>query len=404
MTKHTWIFAARFRRNAFGWRSDGPIQRIKEALSEIKQVARADPALGAEGAVTLLEKLSPALEHVDSSSGSLGTAVNRAIEALVPLIAKADVAPKVRQRWLERLWAAIEDDGMSYIESLSAHWGELCASPPVASAWADEFLPAVKHVWSPQAPGYGHFKGTSACLACLHAAGRSDELLALLEQAPRKSWHDRRWGVQALVAQGKPAEAIAYAEASRGLNQPDWEIARACEEILLSLHQHDEAYQRYALEATPGTTYVATFKAIARKYPDKPAADILRDLVASTPGSEGKWFAAAKDAGLFDLAIELVTRSPTDPRTLIRAADDHGTARPGFALACGLAALRWISLGYGHEMTGVEVLSAHAAALRAATQAGVDVQHVKDQVLAMSASPAPAGQFVRAALGYRLAG
>jgi hypothetical protein len=66
--------------------------------------------------------------------------------------------------------------------------------------------------------------------------------------------------------------------------------------------------------------------------------------------------------------------------------------------------LRWISLGYGHEITGVEVLSAHAAALRAAAQSGVDVQHVKDQVLVMSASPAPAGQFIRAALGYRLVG
>jgi len=38
----------------------------------------------AEGSVLLLEKLSPALERVDSSSGSIGNAVNKAIEALVP--------------------------------------------------------------------------------------------------------------------------------------------------------------------------------------------------------------------------------------------------------------------------------------------------------------------------------
>ncbi len=55
---HKWQFAPRFRRHAFGWRSDTPIQRIKEALSEIKQVARKEPLLAAEGAVTLLEKLS----------------------------------------------------------------------------------------------------------------------------------------------------------------------------------------------------------------------------------------------------------------------------------------------------------------------------------------------------------
>ena len=50
-----WQFAAHFRRNAFGWRSDMPILRIKEALSEIKQIARKDAITAANGAVTLLE-------------------------------------------------------------------------------------------------------------------------------------------------------------------------------------------------------------------------------------------------------------------------------------------------------------------------------------------------------------
>ena len=45
----------------------------------------------------LLEKLSPALEQVDSSSGALGAAVNAAIEVLVPLIAKADVDARTRK-------------------------------------------------------------------------------------------------------------------------------------------------------------------------------------------------------------------------------------------------------------------------------------------------------------------
>ena len=79
---YKWQFASRFRRHAFGWRSDTPIQRIKEALAEIKQVARKEPVLAAEGAVTLLEKISPALEQVDSSSGALGSAVNKAIDKL----------------------------------------------------------------------------------------------------------------------------------------------------------------------------------------------------------------------------------------------------------------------------------------------------------------------------------
>ena len=67
--KHKWTFRARFRRNAFGWRSQPAIKRIKEAVSEIKKEARKDPVLGGEGAVLFLEKVAPALEHVDSSSG-----------------------------------------------------------------------------------------------------------------------------------------------------------------------------------------------------------------------------------------------------------------------------------------------------------------------------------------------
>ena len=86
---HKWMFAARFRRHAFGWRSQPAIARIKEAVSEIAQVARHDSVLAAEGGVLFLEKISPALEHVDSSSGAIGSAVNRAIEVLAAIIATA---------------------------------------------------------------------------------------------------------------------------------------------------------------------------------------------------------------------------------------------------------------------------------------------------------------------------
>ena len=144
MNAYKWQFSPRFRRNAFGWKSDAPIQRIKEALTEIKQVARKEPVLAAEGAILLLEKLSPALAQVDSSSGALGSAVNRAIEALTPIIGKPNVEQTVRQRWLERLWQAIQDDGIPYLEYLGDFWGELCATPDIASAWADEFMPVVE--------------------------------------------------------------------------------------------------------------------------------------------------------------------------------------------------------------------------------------------------------------------
>lgn len=402
MTAHKWQFTARFRRHAFGWRSDTPIQRIKEAVSEIKQVARKDPALAAEGAVVLLEKISPALEQVDSSSGALGTAVNRAIDALVPIIAKPNVDRAIRQRWLERLWEAVQDDGIPYIEILGDSWGELCATTELASQWADEFLPLVERVWSPTASGHGFFKGTTACMASLHAAGRHEELLALLGKAPFKWWHDRRWGVKALAAMGRKADAIRYAEESRGLNDPGWQIAQACEAILLSSGMLDEAYNRYAVEANQSTTNLATFRAIAKKYPHKPAEDILRDLVASQPGTEGKWFAAAKDVGLFDLAIDLATRSPTDPRTLARAARDFTVNRPDFSVACGMAALRWISLGHGYEITGSDVLDAYSAVVQAARGAGVEEQQIKAQVRELITGPQANNQFVKTILAHHL--
>lgn len=399
MTAHKWQFTARFRRQAFGWRSDLPIKRIQEAVKEIKQVARKEPVLAAEGAVTLLVKLSPALEQVDSSSGALGSAVNRAIDTLVPIIAKADVDTPLRQRWLDRLWEALQEDDMPYIEILGDHWGDLCATPEVASQWADEFLPVLVSMWSPAAPRHGYFKGTTACLASLYAAGRYQELLALLDMAPFKWWHDRRWGVKALAAMGKKSEAISYAEESRGLNDPGWQIAQACEAILLSSGLADEAYRRYAIEANQATTYLATFRAIARKYPDRPAEQILRDLIASTPGAEGKWFAAAKDAGLFAVAAELATRSPTDPRTLTRAARDYAEKQPDFALAAGLAALHWISQGYGYEITGADVLDAYSAVMQAASTADIAAE-VNTQIGVMCA--APGGEFLRTILGRQL--
>ncbi len=66
---HKWEFKARFRRHAFGWKSQPAITRLKQAVAEIKKAAKKEPVLGAEGAIALIERVSPALEQVDSSSG-----------------------------------------------------------------------------------------------------------------------------------------------------------------------------------------------------------------------------------------------------------------------------------------------------------------------------------------------
>jgi hypothetical protein len=68
---------------------------------------------------------------------------------------------------------------------------------------------------------------------------------------------------------GRKADAVQYAEASRGLNQPDSVIDQACEENLISSGLHEEAYQRYGLSAAVGNSYIARFRAVAKRYSAK---------------------------------------------------------------------------------------------------------------------------------------
>ena len=187
-------------------------------------------------------------------------------------------------------------------------------------------------------------------------------------------WHYRKYGVEALAAMGRRAEAIRYAEEGPSQYDDPAAIARAYEEVLLSSGLVDEAYERHALVANRAGTYLAWFRAVARKYPHKPKAEVLMGLVEHTPGQEGKWFAAAKSAKLFDEAIELASRTPCSPQTLTRAARDFQEKEPGFAIEAGMTALRWLVEGYGYEITGADVLAAYSHTLKAAGHAGLTDQ------------------------------
>lgn len=199
----------------------------------------------------------------------------------MPIIAKAPAEIFLRKKWMERLYDAHADEQIPYIESLGDFWGELCATPELAAEWADRLVGTVEQVWLRRKVEFGFFHGTYMCFSALLHAGRYDQLLALIEKAPHVSWQDRQWGVRALIAQGRKAEALQYAEALHGRNNNPESIAQACEEILLSSGMADEAYQRYAIAANQSTTYLATFRAICKKYPHKMPVDILNDLVVS---------------------------------------------------------------------------------------------------------------------------
>ena len=77
---HRWAFKARFRAHGYGWHGSAlASKRLKEAVREINSVAKSTPVLAAEGGVSLMERLWPALEHIDTSSGALGGAVHRTL-------------------------------------------------------------------------------------------------------------------------------------------------------------------------------------------------------------------------------------------------------------------------------------------------------------------------------------
>jgi len=233
-------------------------------------------------------------------------------------------------------------------------------------------------------------------------AGRHQELLELLELHRYSMWHYRRYGVEALLALGKKAEAIQYAEASRGLNQPDTVIDQACEEILISSGLHEEAYQRYGLSAAVGNSYIGRFRAVAKRYPMKDPSQILADLIATTPGEEGKWFATAKDLKLYDLALDLANRTPCDPKTLTRAARDYLDTEPAFTLGSAMAALRWLSEGWGYEVTSADVVEAYDRAMDAALRLS-SVDEVNNRIRQLVDSKESASmQFVRQSLLRRL--
>jgi hypothetical protein len=396
---HKWEFKARFRRGAFGWRSQPAITRVKQAVAEIKKIARKEPVLAAEGSVTFLERLSPALEKIDSSSGAIGTAVSNAIAELVPLIAGAQVNKKTRDAWLERLFEAHQDDQIPYIEQLADHWGELCASKDLASEWADRLVGITRMALSPDKSLRGHFHGTSACLSALYRAERYDELIDILCVDTLGTY--KLWAARSLAAKGQTAEALRYAEACRSPWTSDYEVDRVCEDILQASGRTDEAYALYGVRASRGGTYVATFRAVAKKYPHKAAREILHDLVRTTPGDEGKWFAAAKEVGLYDEALALASRNPCDPRTLARAARDYATKRPGFAVGAGLLALQWLVEGHGYEITSADVLTAYHATLAAAERNGSSAE-VKERIRKLVGARGAGESFVAMVLNRML--
>jgi hypothetical protein len=56
------------------------------------------------------------------------------------------------------------------------------------------------------------------------------------------------------------------------------------------------------LRAASGTTNLPIYRSLVRAYSDRERHRMLLDLI-ETRSDKGKWFAAAKDSGFFDIAV-----------------------------------------------------------------------------------------------------
>jgi hypothetical protein len=100
-------------------------RHLQEAVVEIKKVAKMDRVTLGGGVVIFMERVWPALQHIDISFGTLASSVHWALEELLPNAISAPVDRKTRDGWLARLWQAIKEDDVDYLSLVGDHWGEL---------------------------------------------------------------------------------------------------------------------------------------------------------------------------------------------------------------------------------------------------------------------------------------
>lgn len=371
---HKWAFKPGVRAGAYSWKSSAKaIERLKSASSEIRAVARVDPVTAAEGAIALAHRIWPACEHIDTSSGALGNAVRRTLGELLPVLIKAPADEKTRAKWLEQIREAIEDDGVDYLAPIAHCFGRIAAYPALMNLHADRDLDMIEAAWSDH-ERFTHVATGSLTLSCLLEAGRHDELLALLACKETHLWFDEKFGAEALLRQGREDDALAYAEAllqgdRRPLGYQD--IAQFCECILVAQGREEEAYRRFSLPSASCNTYLAMWRDLVKRYPDLDARRILEDLI-ETQGSKGKWFAAAKTARYFDIALDCAAQPSAAPATLIRAARDFVIKEPAFAAQVGLHAIEHLLAGRGYETSPFDIDEAvgHVMAASAPDRAG----------------------------------
>lgn len=371
-SKHKWAFKAGMRAGAFGWRGSAKaVARLKSTVTEIKAVRRKDPVVAAEGCIALAERIWPAFEHIDTSSGSLGTAVYRTLEQLLPILIDAPADEPTRAAWLERLREAIAEDGVDYLSPLADRFGEIAAFPALQQSHAERDLDLIRMAWADHS-FFSHVPTATLTLSCLLEAGRYDEVHALLKLAKTRMWHYEKYGAEALVRQGMDDEALALASSLLQSGRAVWrasDIQRFCEGILSHQGKSDEAYHRFGLPSAAGNTWLAMWRDLIKRYPDRDPRAVLEDLIALY-GNKGKWFATAKTAGFLDIALDCAADMDAAPATLTRAARDFAETEPRFAAQVALHAIKQLLADRGYDASPLDIDEAFGYLIAASDKIG----------------------------------
>jgi hypothetical protein len=187
------------------------------------------------------------------------------VQELVPLIGSAPVDTAVREKWLDRLFKAIQEHDPPYIESLGDHWGDLCATPELASNWADQLLPTRGSVLRERRRGtYALFSETIPCYSALFKAGRHEELLELLSMDPHPIWQYLVWGRARPRRRGNRLRARPRGKHHQLRNHRTF----FCRGGAAQGGRRAEAFDQFALLAHQAYSNLSTFRALAKKYPE----------------------------------------------------------------------------------------------------------------------------------------
>ena len=356
-TKPKWAFKPRFRVGLYSWNGTAKAAKnLRAAVSEIRKAYKKSPLEAVDAAIYLMERIWPALEHIDGSSGVLGRAVNDTIDKLLPLVIEAPADEQLRKKWTQRLFDAICDDGVEYLSPVTDHWGRLCVTDSLRYYWLEEFLPQAERALGSRREDYYYFAGTTACLSCLLESGRYEALRRLLDLANRPFWPYEAYWAEALLRQGRVDDAIQYAQSLISASSEDGRLSpydstataidRFCEKVLYDAGRRREAYEQYSLHAMSSSTYLSHFQSLTRRYPEYEPRQILMDLIEKSGHRKQSWFSSARKCEMYDIALQCAESGTVNPSTLATAARDTAQSHPWFAWRVSLLGIKYLLLDY----------------------------------------------------------